>query len=231
MRSMGVPTDCAALRRPRRRGIPAPGRRRDRQAFRRARPVHPRPNTRTLLRNCIGDKLVVVVMPDETVLIMCHLGLMLVVIALFAVQASKPALSPIVSPTESPRTSLDQTEAAPQQQSRLQNGTRLTTRPSISAVTVSSDGGSEPVDDFLTQYSGLYSSGSSILRTTNPSVSAARGAPHSPPAAEHGSATAAEVAAVAAAFGDYDPIGSSRAESYPEAQQSVAATSPFAPAR
>ncbi len=150
-------------------------------------------------------------------------------------QASKPALSPIVSPTESPRTSLDQGQTAPRQQSRLQNGTRLTTRPSISAVTVSSDGGHrglDPVDDFLTQYSSLYSSSSSP-GATNHLASVGQGSHNSPPAAAHSSATPAEVAAVAAAFGDYDAIGNCfRGEAYAEAQQqSGAATSPFAPAR
>ncbi len=140
-----------------------------------------------------------------------------------------------MSPTESPRTSLDQAEAASPQQTRLQNGTRLTTRPSISAVTVSLDGGGdrglEPVDDFLTQYSSLYSSSSSPGAMNHPAT-VGRGSLGSPPAPAHGSATAAEVAAVAAAFGDYDAVGSSSlAEAYPEARQSSSATSPFAPAR
>ena len=147
---------------------------------------------------------------------------------LLDVQVGRPALSPIVSPTESPRTSLDQTEAPAQQQqqqTRLQNGTpRLTT--AISAVTVSSDGGggSEPVSDLLIQYSSrLYSS------SPRPLVEATQSSPAH--ASGHGNATAAEVAAVAAAFGDYDAEGSSAADAYSEAQQSGAPMSPFVPAR
>ena len=140
-----------------------------------------------------------------------------------------------MSPAESPRPSLDQAETPPppqqqqQQQSRAQNGTRLTT--AISAVSVSSDDGpvaSAPVDDLLTQYSSLYSS----PRASRNHVVSGHGS-DSLPAAGHVSATAEEVAAVAAAFGDYDATGAgSHAEARPDAaRQPSTALSPFAPAR
>ena len=122
-------------------------------------------------------------------------------------QVSKPVLSPIVSPNESPRGSLDQPSPAaspPRQQTRLQqNGRRPSITP-INAVAVTTDGGvrPEPVNDLLTQYSSLYST---TPRTpAQPADSAESAGAAAVIASGHATATPAEVAAVAAAFGDYD---------------------------
>ena len=105
-------------------------------------------------------------------------------------------LSPIASPVESPRDHVD--PPAPPQDPRLQNGS-----PSGDAETAASAPRIDepaPVDEILRNYSNLYSRhhAHEQLRTGSGYVNG------SVTATGHGVATAAEVAAVAAAFGDDD---------------------------
>ncbi len=105
-------------------------------------------------------------------------------------------LSPITSPVESPRDHADL--PGPPQASRLQNGSRLGSAGTVESAPRIDE--PAPVEEILRNYNNLYNRHHphEQLRTGSGYVYG------SGAAAGYGIATAAEVAAVAAAFGDHE---------------------------